>query len=246
MKQIHLKYSDYIGISTPSGLSYGGSQNWYSRAKKIGCEARLNRFGCGTIALADVCLYLTKRFCKTELTAPVFTKTGKLSQKSYLQYAHKINRRYTFTIPYSGITAPVIQLAFNRYARKYKLPLHAYYHCFINNRTMLELIIKSLQSDFPVILAIGPNFPLFWKREGITFYAEQTEGEYIPVYENVHSHYVTVTGVSFPTNRSPMLEISSWGQKYFINFREYRHYIKKNSCEMTCGILYIEHQTLDK
>ena len=185
MKQIHLKYPDYIQVSTPNGLSYGGNQNWHSQAKKFGREARLSRFGCGTIALADVWLYLTKRFCKTELTAPVFLKDNILSQKSYMQYIRMINRHYTFTIPYSGVTALAIQIAFNRYMHRYKLPLHA------------------------------------------------------------NSHYVTITGVYFPPNNSPMLEISSWGKRYFINFKEYRNYIKKYSCKITCGLLYIEHKNAE-
>lgn len=247
MKQIHLKYPDYIQVSTPNGLSYGGNQNWHSQAKKFGREARLSRFGCGTIALADVWLYLTKRFCKTELTAPVFLKDNILSQKSYMQYIRMINRHYTFTIPYSGVTAPAIQLAFNRYMHQYKLPLHAKYHCFMNNRNMLDIIIKSLQNDFPIILAIGPNFPCFWKKEGITFYKQENENDssYTPCQRNVHSHYVTITGIYFPSNTSPMLEISSWGKRYFINFKEYRNYIKKYSCKITCGLLYIEHKNAE-
>lgn len=241
MKQIHLKYPEYICISSQTNHSYGGNQNWHSRQKKIGLEARLSRFGCGTIALADLWLYLTKRFCKTDLTAPVFQKDGTISQELYMQYIRIINRRYTFTVPYSGVTAPVMQLAFNRYAHRYDLPLHAKYHCFINSRGMLELILKSLQNDLPVILAIGPNFPKFWKKNGVIFYTKNGTDSFTPCCHDVHAHYVTITGVYFPPSHPPMLEISSWGQKYFINFREYREYIKTHSNRITCGILYIEH-----
>ncbi len=245
MKQIHLKYPEYIQISSSSGLSYGGNQGWHSRKGKIGLEARLSRFGCGTIALADLWLYLTNRFCRTDLTASVFNRDGTISQESYMEYIRIINRSYTFTVPYSGVTAPVLQIAFNRYAHSCDLPLHAKYHCFMNNRTMLDMIIKSLQQDLPVILAIGPNFPHFWKKEGIIFYTRDNENSYTPSCHNIHSHYVTINGVYFPPNQSPMLEISSWGKQYFINFKEYRDYIKKYSCRMTCGILYIEHLEIE-
>jgi hypothetical protein len=37
-----------------------------------------------------------------------------------------------------------------------------------------------------------------------------------------------------------MLEISSWGKKYYVNYNDYRDYVKKNDNYYFSNILYIK------
>lgn len=238
MKEIRLRNPNYINIATDTGSSYGGSQSWFSNAHKTGVEARLNRYGCGTIAMADLWLYLAERKGKTDLTAPTFDGNGVIHQDVYMDYVRSVNKYYTFTLPYSGINAIALMAAFNRYAKKFNLGINASYRAFLNNRSLLDLMIELLQKDFPIILAIGPNFPDFWGKFGIPFYTKNSGSSYIVSgYDMVHSHYVTVTGIDLPLSKPPMLQISSWGREYFINYWEFRKYVHLHGNRATSGIL---------
>ncbi len=58
---------------------------------------------------------------------------------------------------------------------------------------------------------------------------------------SVKDHYVNITGVieCEGSNYTPMLEISSWGKKYYINYNEYRDFVKRHDNYLFSNILYI-------
>ena len=130
---------------------------------------------------------------------------------------------------------------------------------------LLKKIKEMLSNDIPVVIAIGPGF---FRKNKIIFYGknEQKDGKIIfKPLTKTKDHYVTITGVTeykttdknlqdgFETvnekkslsetvtyDNIVMLEISSWGKKYYINFQEYLDYVKKNDNYYFSNILYIK------
>ena len=57
----------------------------------------------------------------------------------------------------------------------------------------------------------------------------------------VSGHYVTVTGMLVDeVKKQTMLEISSWGKKYYINYDEYIELVDLHSNYFMCNILYVQ------
>ena len=94
-------------------------------------------------------------------------------------------------------------------------------------------ISRLLSQDIPVILSIGGNFPLIWKKDRLPLYKKTGDGVYIKS-SSTRAHYVTVTGIEHG-----WLRISSWGQEWYINWREYRNFARTKSCPLFSNICYI-------
>ena len=101
-----------------------------------------------------------------------------------------------------------------------------------------------LEEGIPVTLSIGPM-----GKHGVVFY------DWVPKTNNhynfecnfhdelVAGHYVTVTGFMEDEERGRrMLEISSWGRKYYIDYDEYELAVKKYSNFLFSNILYIRNK----
>ena len=76
-------------------------------------------------------------------------------------------------------------------------------------------------------------------KKGISLYVDKDGELKSSIRENVHSHYVTVTGVCTIKGRE-YLVVSSWGKKYYIDYKEYRNYVNNVGDKFTSGILYIQ------
>ncbi len=124
-------------------------------------------------------------------------------------------------------------------------------------QNILSRIKEMLSNDIPVVLAIGPGM---FRKNKLTFYNKLngTDGSIIfkPITKT-KDHYVTVTGVEEyivtsngsngnkqdridDSNSKTMLEISSWGKKYYVNYSDYIDYVKKNDNYYFSNILYIK------
>ena len=58
--------------------------------------------------------------------------------------------------------------------------------------------------------------------------------------EFVEDHYVTVTGaIENRIKDNVILEISSWGEKYYIDFDEYEVFVAQHSNYIFSNVLYI-------
>ena len=95
-----------------------------------------------------------------------------------------------------------------------------------------------LDKNYPVTFSIGP----VGDDCGIWFY------DWIPKDDDkynfevqsypyiVNGHYATITGLLIDNVKGQtMLEISSWGKKFYVNFDEYLDYVG-----LTSNIVYIE------
>jgi len=104
---------------------------------------------------------------------------------------------------------------------------------------MIKDIKHLIRKNKPVILSIGPNRYNPFGKKGISMYVEKDGNIKTSIRENVHSHYVTVTGVRNVRGKE-YLVVSSWGKKYYIDYREYRDYVNNIGDKFTSGILYIQ------
>ena len=243
MKSVFLKNPHYIAIRQEDAISYGGSQQWFSSAKRLGTDTRLARFGCGNTAVSDTCLYLAQ---SRRLSSPETDLAGSFCppKNTYQTYARLMNRRYTFTLPLCGCTGPSLSLALNHFFLRRKFPFYSRYMWINTPQRMLHAILTSLSLDIPVILAIGPNFPNFRGSQGVPFYLQHDFDEYAQLtascHRQVHAHFVTITGIfySIPL-ASPMLVISSWGQQYLLSYADLRQYIRRRGLLFTSSLVLI-------
>lgn len=80
---------------------------------------------------------------------------------------------------------------------------------------------------------------------GVNFYTRKSKAsggyEYNLYEKEVTGHYVNVTGVTLDSiDTCIYLQISSWGEKLYINFEEYIAYRGVNTVKsLTSGILFV-------
>ena len=216
----------YFSIKTQNDRSFGGSQTW--SASRI-----MRKYGCGVVGMADVLLYLGlhQTAYETDLLYGMLQEDGFLSYPRYERYLMKMRRRYLSIIPGFGGPGFFLPLAMNRYFRHYRMDLRASW-CVRPGR-ILPRIEEMLRQDFPVILAIGPNFPRFWGKRKVVLYRKEN-GEYLPSTD-IKAHFVVVTGMM-----DGYLQISSWGKEYYLSWTEYQRYMKKYSTCLTSNICRIQ------
>jgi hypothetical protein len=122
----------------------------------------------------------------------------------------------------------------NRLFRENGLPFHARWAA--SKEKLFDRIEHMLTEDFPVILAVGPNFPFFWQKHGVNLYRRDRNGT-IRTVSKIHGHYVTVLAIN-----DEWMKISSWGQIFEINLKEYMDYVKKHSNHLFSNIVLIERK----
>ncbi len=206
----HLK-SPYISVMTAHGPSYGGSQMWSSNQVMKKC-------GCGIVAAQDIILYLRKSNTRTV--------------NEYCEELDYLRHHYFPLIYPSGINGFMLARGLNKLFRRSALPYHASWA--MEGEKLLTRIREMIRKDCPVILSIGPNFPLLWHKNALVFYRRIPNGR-LEKSTQALGHYVVVTGIS-----DEWLQVSSWGRCYFLNIQEYRNYVKQNSNYLFSNIVYIQ------
>ena len=203
---IQLK-SPYTSIRLPGGTSsFGGSQMW-ARTKT------LRKCGCGVVAAADILLYLSSALSPSE--------RREWQCDEYCSLLEQLQRRYLPLIYPKGINGLLLVLGLNRLFHDRSLPFFAFWN--VSGTRLIHHIEEMLLQDIPVILSIGPNFPLIWQKNSLTLYRPDQNGNPRPV-THTFGHYVTVCGVS-----DEWMIISSWGKQYLISIPEYREFVSKHS-----------------
>ena len=201
----------YLKVDTKNGTAYGGNQAWLP-------YKFLKGMGCGLISAADVIFHLEGKENVTEA--------------EYVAFAKKLWTWYLPVIPGFGMNGLTLMMGLNRYFKAHGL---CYRACWkISGRKLFSRIDQMLSGDIPVILSVGPNFPLIWKKEKLIFYTKSQEGEYLPTTK-IKAHFVTVTG-----RDGAWLQISSWGKEYYISIREYREYVKCHSSFFVSNVIDIK------
>lgn len=255
---IQLSDPNYVPVIKDSKTYYGGSQMWFPEEHWYSKDYVLHNYGCGTIATADMFLYLAlqNKSLQSPETEIALKGTKQIKYENYDPYIRKINNEYTKTRHVIAVLGTKIASAINSYSKNYGLGLKANWKLALTYYDMLDIIQEMLEQDIPVILSIGPNTPNVWGKKGIPFYERKeieiqlsedasTEGSkpyyYKVVQQSVNSHYVTVTAiVKDDVAGQIMLRISSWGKQYYINYEEYRNYVESTSGVMTSSIVQVK------
>ena len=194
-----------------NGTAYGGNQAWFSRKF-------LRKSGCGVIGAANVLIHLQKKETITE--------------QEYMEFAKELWLHYLPVTPGFGMNGLVLMLGINRYFWKQGLPYKAFWG--ISGKKLLSRIDTMLEQNLPVILAVGPNFPNIFGKQKLNFYKKTSTGAYVRAAKT-KAHYVTVTA-----RDGIYLQISSWGEEYYIDIREYREYVSSCSSFLVSNIICIK------
>lgn len=216
-----------LSVQRPEGASYGGSQSWFS-------SPSIHGYGCGLIAAHDLLWYLERKESLTEQSnhprsEKRFTSDS-CSWENYERSVKKLHRLFPI-LPRLGINGLMLSTGLNLAFFLRRLPYRACWH--IGYRNTGKEISHLLRQNIPVILSIGGNFPLIWKKDRLPLYKKTGDGVYIK-FSSTRAHYVTVTGIEHG-----WLRISSWGQEWYINWREYRNFAWRKSCPLFSNICYI-------
>ncbi len=235
---------EYISVDG----SYGGNQRWLRMdADK---PNTLSNYGCGLISVNDILLHISDQ--------PNIT-----SKEKYIAAIRDMNRRYFHVLPFLGLSGIMMSFYLKIYlfmhGKHFKSSYKVKWGVLPHN--ILTKIKEMLDHDIPVTLSIGPclirgrkkELPLytleyqteksdaFSANENTGF--EKNEVNFCQV-NSVKDHYVNVTGIyHFKDNVEnsiiTMLEISSWGKKFYINYDEYINFVKKYDNFLFSNILYI-------
>lgn len=218
----------YISVAYENGGSFGGNQRF--------CESKLLRdYGCGVIAAADLILYLCKYH--TGFAAKKFGELcfcEDLTKEKYNELIKKLSRCYFPLIPKFGMNGLGLMSGMQAFFQLYSLPFSC--HWCISDKGIWDKISQMLAYDIPVIMSVGPNFPRIWKNSRLQLYSKSLSGEY-KASSSVKAHFITVTGID-----EQWLEISSWGQRFYINRRMYEEYVSKYSAAFVSNILYVKRK----
>ena len=179
-----------------------GSQMWFE--KKHGREKKLRGYGCGVVALHDFITY------KGYLKKPE-------GQNEFKERIRKIERGGMYVFPNLGIAPYFYTLESNLYLMSHRLPVRLRMGWGIRRefKNRAEDIKKCIDSDIPVIFAVGPTFPFLFKKKNIPLYDMNRKLSGM----KTKGHYMTVLGV-LDTGSEIWLEVASWGNQYSIRLSD--------------------------
>ena len=207
-------------------------------------ELFLDEMGCGIVSAADLLLYLAKsrpEFAPFIQNSVQYTQNGFVEYQSYCEFIKSINNY----IPIMGIiiqkegeednwnSGGVYTFSYfsglNNYAIQNGINLWAYWNT--SKELLLPGIKDMLQKDIPVPLLMGDGS----KDDGISFYREiipRGSQRYIlnNFAQKVNCHYVNITGLlEDHIGGKTILEISSWGKRFYISYEDYVDYAEGRS-----------------
>ena len=257
--------SDYISV----GSSFGGDQTWFENIDRKWKGRAIKGFGCGLIGAADVLMYTLGQDVVLEGVSDdqpldgsglaTKSKSGavaknisdiarnsspnSINKELYMAYISRLEKLYFHILPKLGLSGILMALGVNLFFLTHRRLIRNITGCrfrahwAVRPWKLLDKIREMLENDIPVVISIGPGF---LRKDKVKLYsASEKNGKihYKPVTQT-KDHYVTVTGV-VELSDITMIEISSWGKRYYINWKEYTDYVKKNDNYFFSNILYI-------
>ena len=91
-----------------------------------------------------------------------------------------------------------------------------------------------LEQNLPVIVSVGPNFPLFWQKHRLPLCQKAADGVYICTDFAV-SHFFTVIGMD-----DLWMRVVSWGRLYEISREAYSDFVNKHSCWLFSNLIELQ------
>lgn len=215
----------YIRLVRSNGtLAYGGDQG-------ASDNKAMQRCGCGVVGCVDLLLYLQRWREGADVSFLRDVARDRLPMEEYQRLAQEMRKKYFFLVYPFGKDGVTMAMGLNRIFRKNGVPLRARWNW--GKRSLWTNMDRMLEENIPVILSIGPNFPLFWQKHRLNLYYEDASGALHPAAAT-NSHFLTVTAAD-----EERLTVSSWGGKYVILKKEYCDFVKQHSCWLFSNILSI-------
>ena len=215
----------YPGVLAGGTVLYGGSQMLLE-------QRTLRRSGCGPVAGVELLRYLLPegRNAGPVAGAPAAAIPLEQWRPMLVRMAH----RWFPVIPRLGMTGLALAIRLDLFFLLHRMPYRAR-RCF-SGRKLYARMEEQLGSDIPVILTIGRNFPRFWRKERLPFYAKAADGSLRRV-SGATGHFVTVTGMDERT-----LTISSWGKRFLVLREDLDAYVRRHGTWLTTNMISVRRK----
>ena len=225
MKKLFSLKKNYITVHnrgnnlSDDSSSFGGSQSFFRNGKNFFDKYRASS-GCGIVAINDVLAYLRGHddYPSIDSYKKAFKKTSAM----------------TLWIPVKfGLSFVQQTLGLFFQLKIYKMPYRNFW-CF-SKKKLFERVCDMLRNDIPVILCIPRVHGKKAATDLLPFYNEKAVRT-----NGANGHFVVVTGICRNENTSKIyFEISSWGNRYYIDYSEYLGFLKHHFNGHLGNIMYI-------
>lgn len=237
MNQISLNNKFINVVQTAREPSFGGNQGWFVE-KSFGNMASQ---GCGVISAVDTLLYINginnptlekysnevERFCRERKFAKLFMNEIKI-------------RKYDNRVISLGIIPIQMSGFLNHMMKAIGKPFRFRWNGKHGHKDMYQKMKYMLSNDIPVTWSLYA-----FGRQIRMYHMSMDCQDFVYADISVNSHYVTVTGIieGFSTAHPRMIEVSSWGKRYYIDYDEYLEYVGKSLINAYCSnIMFIKKE----
>ena len=219
-------------LSHPLPVIVDGERRCFGGTQMLLPKESIRDTGCGLISSANLLSYLTRFHGLRDGLFDRFSRLDSIPLADFNRACMNICRGFLRPLPHVGMTGTAVAAGLNREFRRRGIPYRARW-CFRGDK-LWERMAAMLRDDLPVILAIGPNLPRFWRRKKLILYRLDLDGEYTPAAKT-NAHFVTVTAMD-----GDWLTVSSWGRRFYISRTEYADYAKRYSGSWFCNLVLLE------
>ncbi len=241
MNRISLK-DNFISVCRDGMMnSFGGSQEWFSSPE----WGNISRQGCGVISAVDTMLYLLG---KNDTTDETYRDTvGRFCRENKLAnlFMKEITiRKYdnSFAV---GVLPNQIARFLNREMKSVGSDRRFKWNGICGHKNMYQKMKNMLSNDIPIV------WSLYSRKKQINLYQLTGSRDEYVINGVVNNHYVTVTGIyeggTGESKHPRMIEVSSWGKCYYIDYDEYLAYVGTSLISRYCSnILYCKNKGMNK
>ncbi len=115
---------------------------------------KMQKVGCGVIALADISIYLAEQNpgLMTDAIRKINKPKGLYNKNDYLEYVKWFYKHYVFFLWYKGMTGVTIMNTLNRYFMLNDIGLRARWRLFLSDEEMMKQIRHLIRKNKLVVL----------------------------------------------------------------------------------------------
>ena len=233
MQQISLNDNFIKVTGVDASGSYGGNQGWFVDS----AFGNLSRQGCGVIAAVDTMLYLIgKNEAAIESYSKIvsdFCHERRLSRFFMKEISIRKYGNNSFAI---GIIPIQMSGFINKRMKAYGIKKRFKWNGIHGHKDMYQKMKAMISMNNPVI------WSLYSPKRMLKLYIRTDSADgFLYSGQSVNNHYVTATAIleGYVPEHPRMIEISSWGKRYYIDYDEYLKYVGKSLISGYCSNIFI-------
>ncbi|SHI77878.1 hypothetical protein [Pseudobutyrivibrio xylanivorans] len=210
----------FVSVNDGFFRLFGGRQEFFSETYR----PKISKYGCGIVAAINSYLYIAQ--------------VNQISKDDFMTLVQDYLDMYPTSKILLNLGVGVLPWQMSSYIqRKCKsvnINVKASWRGREGVSSLYNKMKAALLEDMPVIWAFynlkSSHRIQFYKYIDGKFkdtYFDEQDKEH--KYDDVNSHYVTVTGIIERENNGYLerwVEISSWGSKYYVNYDEYENFVR--------------------